>query len=171
MKKVSANAIMATAATVTAVAALAVAVWDNAQSREYNRLSVRPYLQIEASRSTTGERDRGEFRLSNEGVGPGIVSGVGLHLRDGKSDSYETWGDIATELRAEEVIVTGWTDLVPGQPLGVDRSQMLFSFEIGVEEGRPAGRSVQDIFESLSIQVLYESIYGDAFTAEWPPKG
>ncbi len=171
MKKPSAGTVAATAATITAVAALFVAVWENVQSREYNQLSVRPYLMIEASRTTTGDLDLGQLQLTNQGVGPAVIKSLQLRLADDpNSGVYENWGDVASLLREQGVRVTGWTDLSPGRPIGVDRELLLLGFEQDVVDGTLQGPSVQDVIEQLHIDIEYEAVYGDAFETGWPPE-
>jgi hypothetical protein len=168
MKKLNANTVAAAAATVTAVAALVVAVWENVQSREYNRLSVRPYLLVEASRNTTDSRDLGELRLMNQGVGPAVVRAISFRLADDTTAEYENWSEVASILRSRGVLITGWTDLSPGRPIGVDREILLFSFEREVVDGTVAEPTVQDLFELIQVDITYEAVYGDSFDVGWP---
>ena len=171
MKKLNASTVAAAAATITAVAALFVAVWENVQSREYNQLSVRPYLMIEASRTTREGRDQGQLTLTNQGVGPAVIRSLQLRLADDPASGvYENWGHVASLLREQGVRVTGWTDLSPGRPLGIDRELTLLGFEQDVVDGTLQGPSVQDVIESLHIVIEYEAVYGDAFEASWPPE-
>ncbi|MFW6084068.1 MAG: hypothetical protein ACODAA_02540 [Gemmatimonadota bacterium] len=76
MKRYDADAVAAIAATVTAVAALVVAVRDSVQSRAYDRVSVQPILVIDARRATSDATDEGEFVVSNQGVGPAVIRNV-----------------------------------------------------------------------------------------------
>lgn len=174
MKRLDSNTLAAVAATVTAVAALVVAVWDNVQSRDYNRISVRPYLVVEAQRETDSTRDRGEYVVSNQGVGPAVIRDVRLGF-EGAGEGAETaedWAELADEIRALGYNITGWTDLAAGRPVGVDHTIPLFSFYIeragGDAEGGGAplglGRDVQDLIDALRIEIDYASIYGDEFT-------
>lgn len=103
-------------------------------------------------------------------MGPSVISDVRVRLGNGDAAQHDNWATVAAELREQQVVVTGWTDLSPGRPLGVDRSVMLFSFEVGVEDGRVVGLRVQDILDDLLIEVAYGSIYGDSLTVNWPPE-
>lgn len=171
MKRMNANTVAATAATVTAVAALVVAVWDNAQSRDYNRLSVRPLLVMDAERTTTDTEDRGELRISNQGVGPAVLRDLFIHLgpiaesgRPAEPLEFSTWAALASELREVGFTVTGWRDLSPDRPIGVDQSFRLFSFEILRADADSSGVDVQDVFDALRLHADYASVYGETFT-------
>lgn len=65
-------------ALITAPIALGVGVWENAQMRAHNRLSVTPRLQLTAEfrNSEADAVDQGVIRLTNEGVGPAVVGRV-----------------------------------------------------------------------------------------------
>ena len=172
MKRPNANTVAALAATVTAVAALAVAVWDNVQSRAYNRLTVRPLLVLDMVRNTSGALDRGEYRVSNQGVGPAILRdltihytpiGSGTELGSGGETEFEEWATLASELRALGFTVTGWTDITADRAVGVDRDVSLFTFQIERLVADSIGISVQDVLDALEVEVTYESVYGEAF--------
>lgn len=169
MNRLDSGTLAALAATVTAVAALAVAIWDNVQSRAYNRLTVRPYLVVDIANRT----DSGEYTLSNQGVGPAVIRGLRLHLvsEAGDTTTHETWNDVAGEIQSRGYAITGWTDLVPGRPIGVDQSLRLLSFRLdpgGSEEAGSRTARVQALFTALQVEVEYASVYGEPFTATSP---
>lgn len=173
MERFRADTVTAMAATVTAVAALAVAVWDNVQSRSYNRLSVRPLVVLDAQRSTSDELDEGELVLSNQGVGPALLRDLDIRYEpiDGGSPvEFDTWSGLAAELRELGFTVTGWTDVAAGRALGVDKDITLFRFQVRrVDQGGETSPAydVQHVFDAVSFEVDYESVYGEAFsTAE-----
>jgi hypothetical protein len=177
MKRPNASTVTAAAATITAVAALAVAVWDNVQSRAYNRLSVRPLLVLDAERNTTEAIDRGELTISNQGVGPAIVRQVRIRYVPipGGSDStvspgdtleFEAWAELAARLREFGFLVTGWADLATDRPIGTDHSIQLFRFQIDRNDTPGAGADVQDVFDAVTLDVEYESVYGERFSTD-----
>ena len=65
------DTIVALSAAVTAVAALVVSVWQGAETRKHNRLSVTPRIRFDFV-YRRGEKVR--FQLMNRGIGPAIVS-------------------------------------------------------------------------------------------------
>jgi hypothetical protein len=177
MKRPNANTVTAAAATITAVAALAVAVWDNVQSRAYNRLSVRPLLVLDAQRNTTDSIDRGELTISNQGVGPAIVRRVriryvpisgGPDAATASADTleFEAWAELAERLRNLGFLVTGWTDVATDRPIGTDHSIQLFRFQVDIDDTPEAGADVQDVFDAVTLNVDYESVYGERFSTD-----
>lgn len=122
-------------------------------------------------RTTTDTGDRGELSISNQGVGPAVLRGLFIHLgpiaesgRPAEPLEFSTWGALASELREVGFTVTGWTDLSPARPIGVDRSVRLFSFEIRRADADSSGVDVQDVFDALRLRANYESVYGETFT-------
>ena len=173
MRRLRADTVTAVAATVTAVAALAVAVWDNVQSRSYNRLSVRPLLVLDAQRSTSSETDEGELTLSNQGVGPALLRELTIRyepIGGGATVEFDTWGGLAAELRELGFTVTGWTDVADDRAVGVDQGITLFRFQVDRDasdtDGAGASHDVQDVFDAVSFDVEYESVYGEAFSTD-----
>jgi len=177
MRRPNANTVTAAAATITAVAALAVAVWDNVQSRAYNRLSVRPLLVLDAERNTSESIDRGELTISNQGVGPAIVRRVRIRYVPIGSDGaavaspadtleFEAWVELAERLRNLGYLVTGWTDLATDRPIGTDHSIQLFRFQVDRNDTPDAGADVQDVFDAVTLDVEYESVYGESFSTD-----
>ncbi|MGD8495751.1 MAG: hypothetical protein PVF05_06130 [Gemmatimonadales bacterium] len=175
MKRPDANTVTAIAATVTALAALAVAVWDNVQSRSYNRLSVRPLLVLDALRSTTDSKDSGEFTISNQGVGPAVIRDVRIRYAptDGTADTlrFGHWAELAARLRPLGYVVTGWTDLATDRPIGTDHSISLFRFEVARDADADSDQGsdmhdVQSVFDAVALDVVYESVYGERFSTD-----
>jgi hypothetical protein len=158
-KNFSADRITAIAATITAVAALVVTVWDNVQTREHNRLSVVPKLTLVVERS--GAQDA-VINLRNDGVGPAILRHVEIRVTspDGVETSYASFADAHAAFEAHGVQVTGFWDFDSGDALGVDREQVVLKFRSrGLESA--SSDAVQDLIDALSVRLTYESVYGD----------
>jgi hypothetical protein len=177
MRRPNASTVTAAAATITAVAALAVAVWDNVQSRAYNRLSVRPLLVLDYQRNTAESVDRGELTISNQGVGPAIVRQVRIRYvpisggpdstaSPGDTLQFEVWAELAGRLRELGFLVTGWTDLATDRPIGTDHSIQLFRFQVDRDDIPESGADVQDVFDAVTLDVDYESVYGESFSTD-----
>ena len=103
---VRAETVTAIAATVTAVAALSIAVWDNVQTRSYNRVSVQPHLVIEFAKHQGPTGDSGTLVLRNEGIGPAQIEGITIQLvdREGTARSYGSWNEARSAIRAENLL-------------------------------------------------------------------
>jgi hypothetical protein len=158
-KRLRADTITAIAATITAVAALVVTVWDNVQTREYNRLSVVPKLTLVVQR--TGA-ENAVINLRNDGVGPAIMRKIEIRLvsPEGVKTSYASFANAHAALEDHGVQVTGYWDFDAGDALGPDREQIVLKFRSrGLESA--SSDPVQSLINGLSARISYESIYGD----------
>lgn len=159
-QRLRADTVTAIAATITAVAALVVTVWDNVQTREYNRLSVVPKLTLVVQR--TGADDA-MIKLRNDGVGPAILRRVEIRLvgPDGAETTYASFASAHAELEGYGVQVTGYWDFDAGDALGVDRELTVLKFRSrGLEP--LSSDPVQSLINGLSARLSYASIYGDS---------
>lgn len=154
----------ALAATVTAIVAIVIALWDNVQTREHNRLSVLPYIDITRFQHDSAGVSRGDIVYSNEGVGPAILRGVEIRLSNsaGADTTVTSWSEIVPLMRQRGVLVTGYVDVDSGAALGVQRGGNLLSVRADGEQG---GRMVQDLFDDIAVRLRYASVYGEASTA------
>jgi hypothetical protein len=172
----SAESITAAAAVVAALVALAVGVWENAEQRRHNRLSVFPSLDYIAElRVRTEDQDtvrQAVIRIVNEGVGPAVIDEVGIRVRDpaGVEREYRSSEEAEPALEAWGVVVRSRADFGEGAVMGVGRERDLVSFSF------PAGRDPQEltrsftrVLEHLRIVIVYHSIYGDPHRAVFEP--
>ena len=142
-----------------------MAVWDNIQTREHNRLSVAPRLTISSSVENTTRR----LRIRNDGIGPAIIDRMTVRMRtqDGEIES-ESWMDVRPTFTDEGHSVSSMWEFSQGDAIGVDKAYILF----GVDPSSASEASdLLTMFLDLSIRVEYASIYGDPFevTYNWAP--
>ncbi|GAB5535803.1 MAG: hypothetical protein Rubg2KO_20520 [Rubricoccaceae bacterium] len=161
--KIKAENVTAFAATLTAIAALFIAVWDNVQTREHNRLSVAPRLTV----STTVSNNTRSISLRNDGIGPAIVEQMTM-LMQTESGQIETqdWQDIAPIfLDTGHSISSSW-QFSPGDAVGIGASYALFGAS---ESTDTTALSLREMVQDLSLRIEYASIYGDPFevTYNW----
>lgn len=158
------STIAASAATITALVAVAIAVWDNVQTREHNRLSVMPYVVLQRSQRDSAGVNRGELTMSNEGVGPAILKGLEIRVptERGRDTVLTTWGSAAPLIRRQGLDVLGWADVVSESALGVQRGSVLLRLEA---EGDSANPRMQAFLDHLRLRLRYASIYGEEKTA------
>ena len=158
------STIAAAAATFTAVVAVVIAVWDNVQTREHNRLSVLPYVVLQREQRDSGSVHRGQLTMSNEGVGPAILQVLEIRLptESGRDTVFTTWGSAAPLIRRQGLQILGWMDIVRGSALGVQREGVLLRVEA---QGDSANPRVQAFLDRLRLRLRYTSIYGEEKTA------
>lgn len=165
------ESVTALGAVFTAFVALAVGVWDNVESRRHNRLSVVPHVSLTTTLNTsqTDSAHVGLLTVRNEGVGPAIIRSVRIRVRDDdyRDQEFETWGEARGAIeRILDVKVTGRAELEDGSVLGTGRQLDLVTVEttgpiprVRVGDGHPFGR----LLMRLSVQIHYESVYGDRY--------
>lgn len=149
--------VTAIAATVTAVAALAVAVWDNVQQRELAERSVMPLLTANYDRSGASA----SVEVKNEGVGPALVRELRIDVcGTPEAGPYSTWSAARGTIEAAGLEMTGYGDLSDGAAIGSGQSVDLVAFRSRGEESE-AGDPVQELINQLAFEIRYESIYGE----------
>jgi hypothetical protein len=156
-KKLSPDTITAIAATVVALLALSVSLWQGIISREHNRLSVKPHLDIAWIGDTTGN---GGIRIDNAGIGPAEILKFEIII-DGKHNidwDKESWETIIHELWPQQhgKRKPYYVLLRPGDVLKEGRVLYLLKF-CSSDDGSfcPMKR--------LSVRIEYQSIYGERF--------
>jgi hypothetical protein len=146
------------------VVAVVIAVWDNVQTREHNRLSVLPYVVLQREQRDSGGVNRGQLTMSNEGVGPAILQVLEIRLptESGRDTVFTAWGSAAPLIRRQGLQILGWMDIVRGSALGVQREGVLLRVEA---QGDSANPRVQAFLDRLRLRLRYTSIYGEGKTA------
>ena len=72
-----ASVVVAVCATVIAVLSLAVSVYEARATRRHNRISVRPFLELQVALQ---QGSKAGLRLINAGLGPAAITGTVLTL-------------------------------------------------------------------------------------------
>ena len=158
------STITASAATLTALVAVVIAVWDNVQTRKHNRLSVLPYVVLQRQQRDSAGVNRGEVAMSNEGVGPAILHRLEIRLptEGGRDTVVTTWGSAAPLIQRQGLQILGWMDIVRESALGVQRGNVLLRVQA---EGDSANPRMQAFLDRLRLRLRYASIYGEEKTA------
>jgi hypothetical protein len=149
---------------ITAVAAIVLGVWDSAQNRRHNRMSVAPYLVCSLSIGATPAATTFTIALSNEGIGPAIIRSVEIEIPDALGGgTYEEWGPAIEALRARGVEVPSYWNFESGEALGVQKSQELLR---AIVARGPAADELLSHLAEVSVTVTYASVYGDVAHAQ-----
>jgi hypothetical protein len=163
-RSATASTIAAVSATVAAVAAVVIAMWDNVQSRQHNRLSVLPYVDIVLTRNDYAD---GELTIENQGTGPAIIQGMTIRVArpGGRDTAFSEWGPAAPLLRASGAQLNGWSDLDSTAAIGVQQQKPLLRFQVSDTTGGVDHFS--RFIATFSVEVRYASVYGQRRTAYW----
>ena len=132
-----------------AVLAVVVSIWQVRIAQEHNRLSVTPFLD-----SFTGWISQDEWRisLSNEGVGPAIVTGIDYNWN---GRTFKNWDKLF-------------------EAMGIDRSKRTVSYTFGYPSPFATDKKIEflglkisereyhELYNSnmgVEVVIHYESIY------------
>jgi len=158
-----ASDVIATSSIVIAVLALVVSVYQLMLTRQHNRRSVRPALQLD-TRFRPGEQSG--LLLTNVGLGPAVITGSTVYLDE---QELGPWDQRTSDvLRGEARDRPSATTFIPGMMLTTDYQEFLLS----VTDYNPAVdwhtalRTVID--HRIRFVITYESLYGDSWTATGP---
>ena len=152
-----------TVATITAVAAILLGIWDSTQTRRHNRLSVAPYLVVDYTVQASTEQSRYSVSLTNEGVGPAIVRSVQITLPASLGGgTFDDWGEVAELLRTRGYTVPNYWNFEGGEALGVQKDRQLITAFMPRDA---ASAGMQESIAGIQVVVRYASVYGDEYVA------
>ena len=143
------------AAALTALAALGVAVWEGMMARRHSRLSVRPYLII--TEHFAGSRGRLGLTVSNEGLGPALVTKYSVRVDGQPMRQENSWQSAVQDLPFPGIVNV--TVIGPG---GIIRAGDLV-WLLWVPFTDETFKQVDELRYSirrLGLSVTYESMYG-----------
>jgi hypothetical protein len=142
-----------------ALMAIALTIWEGAETRRHNRLSVQPRLDaaIESGRDSAGEYVR--MAIESTGLGPAVIRAFRVYLdgalQDTMTAGMNPWRNVT------EAFSTGRTSfsahgLPTGYYLPPGREHLLFEARRHTAGDGPALAGVP---QRLALQVCYCSVY------------
>ena len=148
---------MAVSAVVVALASLAVALYEARTNREYQKVSVWPYVS-QSNAFVPGEPYA--RNIANLGVGPALVKSFQV-IVDGKP--RRDWAEVSRELTGRAVPELVYYSLHAGSVLLPDKTVTLVRI--------PPGDAAQRFWEQaqtprLSVRVCYCSLYDDCWLTD-----
>lgn len=167
--EVDANTVIAVCSVVIAVASLGVSAYVAWATREHNRLSMRPLLKL--STTFVAETTAG-LTLTNSGPGPARIISSKLWFGDEEIGTFNQPNVHEFPIRLVQERLLDFRPhaaTLGGHPyLATGGQQFLLSvdrYNKGVH-----GRFARLIEEQLRLEIQYESIYGERFTATYPDR-
>lgn len=161
-----ADRVLSIAATVTAVIALCVAVWDGSETRRHNRLSVAPRVDFFTMQSLSMERPENYLSLHNRGLGPAVLKSLVITV-NGERISLLGRGKTKEAVKKLGLYRSGigFTSIETDDILEVGDSSKIF--QINTQKATP---ELLVIFNSAlsgaKLEVEYESLYGEKYRKE-----
>lgn len=147
--------------TIIALGVAITTIWQGVLTRRHNRLSVKPILRV--TRITAEGREI-EILLKNTGFGPAVISSVKFFVDDivVEKKNLFTPGNLA--LQKIGVLESRFTEYEfnPQESLSAGEEQALFKSLDAINDEEHITRIIKG-FDRLSIEIEYESIYGETF--------
>lgn len=159
----SSGTLLSLAAVVISIAAASISFWQLDLMREHNRLSVRPYLIITPNLAA----EKSGLYLSNEGIGPGIITSFSVRVGDEQFDGLgdSRWPAVLEKARLNpECFAKSWptqgSAVRPGNDIVIlePTKSTLFGPMCLLQMSLFLQRN--DVF----VEMHYESLYKEPFT-------
>ena len=153
MKKLDTELTLSISAIITAIVAVWIAVVEQQSNREYQRLSVEPYVEL--SRST---KDGFKFILVNTGLGPARVKTVEVLVDDKRVGN---WGSAVHKLTGVASSRLSVSDIWDGRQIKSGQNIELMHLE--------DPKTINLIINSSAtrnIKICYCSMYKECWTKE-----
>lgn len=130
---------------IIAVSALVVSVWQGVENRNFNKMSMKPYLKYDFANQDSVLT----ISIRNVGMGMAIINNLDVQV-DGKS--YDTWDDVLSAI-SEDMTMVSQLWVSDGEILTPHESMNLVS-----------AKTVDFGGKQLSIKIDFESMYGEEMT-------
>ncbi len=168
MKKIfnySSEKVLSISAITIAVISIFVAVWESSEIRKHNRLSVRPKLEIyyNSSENLFG------YVVANNGLGPAVITDKYIFI-DGKEINYSGFSGYDELLEKLDLVdkYAGHGAINPGKTIIAGKNEYIIYFNLDESDDREI--LLPQIYSMVTIEIEYESIYGEAFKCKIPSK-
>lgn len=149
--------IMAISATITAAAALIVAVLEVRNQQDFQKLSIEPYMEL----GNTGAEQVGHyaFFLANNGLGPAIIKSHDLTVDGSSVRSWSEAARITTETRSpNETLVS---DLYTNRRIKASETIELFKITPYTDFAKEFHSEMNS--SRVKYEICYCSIYEDCW--------
>ena len=153
MKNPIADKIVSISAMITAVIAVVIAVVELQTTREFQRLSVEPYLEVSYSNANVYES-----LLINTGLGPARIKTVDVNV-DGSKVS--NWGEAVEKLTEDTDTPIRYGALWNGRRIRAEEQVVL----LHLTENETALKFQKNI-SKINIEICYCSVYDDCWIKE-----
>lgn len=150
------NLISNNSATVIALSALFVSLYEAYRGRRHDRLSVRPWLCVYKKKDKDKETG---LRLVNNGIGPAIINSFNVYLDNQlvSKPGSNFWKEIITKFKIDMDKVSFRTFVVPFW-LPAREDLPLFALKLEVADSEE-GKLFNSIIERIKIVIEYQSCY------------
>lgn len=152
---------------VVATAALCATYWQARQTRQHNKLSVKPHLVWHTDRIVNSDSVEIKAYVRNNGIGPALITDWTLTL-DGvpyKKPPATLIPTLVEELIGSVVRARVKHNGTPGINTSMPaNAEIVFAHLVFPTLHKETEASISAAFERVDLIIHYESFYGDKFT-------
>ncbi len=159
----SAEIAISVAASVVAVAALGISIWQGYETSWHHRQSLRPLMRFEWDLGS--ESGKVTFGIKNAGTGPAEIRRFEVKLDDlllDGNDATSLWSPVIEKLRPEYVDVWASWRIESGDIMAADESLALLKISTDTESVIAKAR-LRTLRDSLLVTICYCSVYSDCW--------
>lgn len=147
---------------VIALVAIGLAIWEGAENRRHNRLSVLPRLGAEINSGRDGDTEYIRMAVESTGLGPAVIKSFRIYLDGAPQDTVgpsgvSPWNRVI-ELFASEGTSINAQAFGSGYFLPAGRGQVLFEVR-RPDTAAVEGEKLSDMLGRVALHVCYCSIY------------
>jgi hypothetical protein len=166
-RRLRADVVVSVAATVISLCALVTTAWQTRIMREQQQTAVWPRLQLAHGYYTDPARAFYRLQLTNQGVGPAILTHVSVKYRGVEvNEMGSVLAQVAEEhkeLRQGDIADTNHSEPVPEDVVAPQQTIELLYFK-----GAPWVSTFVEARRYLEVTVQYASIYGELWEVTYP---
>lgn len=146
---------------VVAVCALVSSLWQGYTMQQHNKLSLRPYLELEVNIDPAdAKHSRLSAYVNNNGLGPAEVTSMQIRLQDQVlTNTKQIWPAMGLDI---DKGCFGSGDVQRFYKVG-DKQMVIRATDACVL----TKTQLDALLNNLSITLEYRSLYGETFTATW----
>ncbi|MBN2093128.1 hypothetical protein JW964_26125 [candidate division KSB1 bacterium] len=163
--KISSDKILSLSAIIIALASVVVTIWEGAEIRKHNRLSVRPKLEIFFNHSS--DENEMEWILCNNGIGPGIIKSSHIYVDDKEYPIHNgaVYYEIIDSLAVGGITLAKFSSLNAG--LAIKEGTIKFIVRFKLNSGISA-EVLRKLHDRIKFEIKYESMYTEIFCCKYP---
>ncbi len=162
--------IISICASVIAMCALCVSIWQGILARKHARLSVEPHLDIHINFAKNADFNGVAFE--NNGLGTARVKEISIENHSNESNPIVIvnnelgWKDLLPSYGLKRDRIR-WSSILPGEAIPSGAEHHLLYIPKDTVNADEIMEDFRNMMSSIKILVVYESMYGESKKLEW----
>jgi hypothetical protein len=161
--KISADTILSVSAIIIAFTSICISIWEGMETRNHNRLSVRPKLEV----FFNGGKDSFGYNVINSGLGPAIITKMKISIDGNKINSagFSGFDEFINKLDLKGIDLSH-SAIDSGITIIAGSSKIIIGCKFDKTDNRD--KLLTNIFKRVSIALGYVSMYNEYFKCNFP---